>query len=159
MARPPTLEIQHATDGRVRLRPAKPMPPAALKALADALGGFPGIRHVVSRPNTGSLILGFDGPPEPVLEAVEASGLARPREKTPPPPIGMVGKFALLRANTQVKEATGGTLDLNSSLALIYAMGALVQLGRGRIASPASSLAMAALALLERGGQGPGSGK
>jgi hypothetical protein len=71
----------------------------------------------------------------------------------------MVGKFALLRANTQVKEATGGTLDLNSSLALIYAMGALVQLGRGRIASPASSLAMAALALLERGGQGPGSGK
>lgn len=159
MARPPALEIQHATDGRVRLRPAKSLPPAELKALADALASVPGIRRVVSRPNTGSLILDVDGLAAPVLEAVVASGLARPREKDAPPPIGIVGKFGLMRAEMKVKEATGGTLDLYSALSLVFAMGALVQLGQGRIAGPASSLAMAALALLDRSGREPGSGK
>lgn len=135
------------------------MPPAELKALADALTGVPGIRRVVSRPNTGSLILDFDGPAAQALEAVGASGLARPREKDTPPPIGMVGKFALMRAEMQVKEVTGGTLDLYSALSLIFAMAALVQLGQGRIAGPASSMAMAALTLLERSGRETGSGK
>jgi hypothetical protein len=135
------------------------MPPAELKALADALAGVPGVLRVVSRPNTGSLILDVDGPAAPLLDAVASSGLARPHEKDAPPPIGMVGKFALMRAEMQVKEATGGTLDLYSALAVVFAMGAIVQLGQGRIAGPASSMAMAALALLDRSGRESGSGK
>jgi hypothetical protein len=71
----------------------------------------------------------------------------------------MVAKLALLRAETRVKGATDGTLDLYTLLGLLLLMGAAVQVGRGRIASPATSLAVAALAMLDRSGRDSPSAK
>jgi hypothetical protein len=49
-----------------------------------------------------------------------------------------------------LKGRTQNALDLNSAAALLLFFGAAVQLGRGRIAGPATTLAMAALSMLDR---------
>jgi hypothetical protein len=121
-----------------------------LRAVADRLSTLGSIRRVVSRPSTSSLIVEFDGPAAPVMSAIRASGLARLGDKSPPPQIGMVARLALLRAETRVRTATDGALDLYTLLGLMLLMGAAIQVGRGRIASPATSLAMAALTMLDR---------
>jgi len=159
MPRAPAIEVHHAVAGRLRLRPVLPMEAGALRALADGIAALWGIRRVVSRPATSSLIVEFDGPAAPMIEAIGASGLARLRDRSPPPPISMVAKLALLQAETRVKGATDSTLDLYTLLGLMLLMGAVVQVGRGRIASPATSLAVAALAMLDRSGRDLGSGK
>jgi hypothetical protein len=122
----------------------------ALKALGDSLAAVPGLHRVLVRPATGSLILEFDGASEPLLEAVAARGLARIRPPAPPPPIGQVAQMGLLRADMALKGSTQNTLDLNSTLALLLLAGAVVQLGRGQIAGPATTLAVAALSMLDR---------
>ena len=159
MPRAPAFEVHHSVEGRLRLRPVLPMQAKALRVVADRLATLGGIRRVVSRPSTSSLIVEFDGPAVPVISAIAASGLARVGDKAPPPPIGMVAKLALLRAETRVKGATDGTLDLYTLLGLLLLMGAAVQVGRGRIASPATSLAVAALAMLDRSGRDSPSAK
>jgi hypothetical protein len=49
-----------------------------------------------------------------------------------------------------VKRRTGNALDLRTALALALAAGAVLQLARGRVAGPATTLAMAAFSLLDR---------
>lgn len=137
--------------GRARLRPEKPIEAGALKALGESLSAVPGLRRVVVRPNTGSLILEFHGAPGPLFEAIAAQGIARIRPPAPPPPIGQVAQLGLLRADMALKDSTQNTLDLNSTLALALLGAAVVQLARGHVAGPATTLAMAALNMLDRG--------
>ena len=148
---PVALEIRHAVPGRARLRPARPMDAGALKALGDAVSMVPGLTRVLVRPNTGSLILQFAGPPEALFTAITAQGIATIRPAAPPPPIGQVAQLGLIRADMVLKDGTRNTLDLNSTMALILLIAAMVQIGRGQIAGPATTLAMAALNMLDRG--------
>lgn len=149
--RPPVLEIQHAVPGRARLRPAKAVDAVGLKTLADRLAAVPGVQRVLSRPRTGSLILEFEGPADPILAAVTEAGAARVRAPEPPPPIGQLAQFGLLRADMALQERTGKTLDLNTAVALLLLAGAVVQVTRGRIAAPATTLVLGALSMLDRG--------
>lgn len=148
--RPVALEIRHAVPGRARLRPARAMDAPALKALADRMAAVPGLARVLARPATCSLILGFDGPPEPLFQAIEAAGIARIRPPAPPPPLAQVAQLGLMRADMALKGRTENALDLNAAVALLLMLGAVVQLGRGRIAGPATTLAIAALSMLDR---------
>jgi hypothetical protein len=81
---------------------------------------------------------------------IAAQGIARIRPAAPPPPIGQVAQLGLLRADMALKGSTQNTLDLNATLALLLLAGAAIQLGRGQIAGPATTLAMAALSMLDR---------
>ncbi|SEQ26796.1 hypothetical protein [Thalassovita taeanensis] len=148
--KPVALEELHVIDGRARLRPAMSLEPDALKALADRIAAVPAVRRVLARPATGSLIVEFDGPAAPVFEEIGAQEIARIRPQPAPPPITQVARFGLMRADMNLKNATDGTLDLNSTVALLLFMGAAVQVARGQIAGPATTLVMAALAMLDR---------
>lgn len=149
-ARPVALDRIHAVAGRLRLRPRHPLGPAELKSLAEKLAALPAVTRVLARPNTGSLIVEFPGPPEPVLEAIEAARIAAVRPPPAPPPIRQVAQFGFFRTDHAVRKATDGTLDLDTALALLFLMAAVTQLARGRVAGPATTLAMAALSLINR---------
>ena len=127
------------------------MDAGALKALGDTISMVPGLTRILVRPNTGSLILQFAGPPETLFNAIAAQGIATIRPPAPPPPIGQVAQLGLMRADMALKDSTRNTLDLNSTMALLLFVAAMVQIGRGQIAGPATTLAMAALNMLDRG--------
>ena len=147
-----TLEIVHIAPGRVRLRPSKPLSAPALTGLADLIAGLPAVRRVLARPATGSLIVETDGPAEPLFELIAARGIAKVRPQPSPPPLGQVARFGLMRADAAVQGATDGALDLNGAMAFLLMGGAVVQLLRGQVAGPATTLAVAALAMLDRPG-------
>ena len=152
-AKPVALEIRHAVRGRARLRPVRAMEADALQALADRIAAVPGLHRVLVRPNTGSLILDFEGAPAPLFETIATNGIARIHPPAQPPPIGQVAQLGLTRADLALKSQTGNALDLNSAVALILLVGAVIQASRGRIAGPATTLAIAALSMLDREGR------
>jgi hypothetical protein len=56
-SQPIEVRIAHAASGRVRLRLGQRLEAAAFDALADRLAASPGIRRIVVRPATGSVII------------------------------------------------------------------------------------------------------
>lgn len=148
---PVRLVLHHAVAGRVRLRARRALDADELRTIGDRIGQTPGIRRVLVRPNTRSLIVECDGRPEPVLEAIATRGIARIVPPDPPPQIGQIARLGLLQADLSLKRRTEDALDFNSAVALLLVLGAAIQAGRGRIASPASTLLLAALSMLDRG--------
>lgn len=144
------LELAHSAARRARLRPARPRLPEDLRAIAERIAAVPGVGRVISRPTTGSLIVETQVAADKVLERIEAERIARITRPAPPPPISQVAQFGMLRADMAVKASTDGVLDLNSAVALLLTMGAILQLSRGRIAGPATTLLAAALSMMDR---------
>jgi hypothetical protein len=66
-----------------------------------------------------------------------------------PPPVGQTMQLGLLQAEVSVKRRTDGALDLRSAIATLLILMAVVQLTRGRIAGPATTLLMSALSVLD----------
>jgi hypothetical protein len=150
----PALHLVHRAEGRMRLRFSGAVPQGdALAAFADRLAGIDGVRRVRARPNTGSVILDLAGPADAVLGALEGAGVARIVAPPKPPPVGQVIRLGLMQADASVARQTGGALDLRTALGLALLAGAAVQLGRGRVAGPATTLAMTAWSLLSRDGR------
>jgi hypothetical protein len=150
---PIRLELHHAVHGRLRLRPTRALPADRQEALAAALAGLDGVVRVASRSGTGSLIVETTGDPAAFVSAAEAAGIARIRPPGPPPPLGQVARFGLLRIDAAVQKSTDGIVDLESALALALFGASVVQIGRGRILGQATSLALGALTLLDRQGR------
>lgn len=143
------LVRMHACPGRLRLRRAAACAPGTMAALADRLARLPGVVRVVARPNTGSVILTIDRDPAEVLAAIEAEGVARLVAPDRAPPVGQVLALGLAQADMDIRRRSDQALDLRTALALLLIGGAILQTVRGRIAGPATTLAMAAFSLLE----------
>jgi hypothetical protein len=141
----------HETAGRLRLRLDGDASPEAVAALADSLARIPGVRHVVVRPNTGSVILTLDLPSAEVRAAIASSGAARLVAPPKRPPVGQVLALGAMRADMEVRARSGDALDLRTALALALVGGAVIQAARGRVAGPATTLALEALALIGAG--------
>jgi hypothetical protein len=137
---------------RARLRPVRALERAALVDLADRLSAVAGVDRVLARPATGSLIVETHHDAGEVLDAMEEAALIVTRRTPRPPPVGQMVKLGLFQADMGVKSRTEGALDLRTGLALLLIAGALVQLARGRVAGPATTLAMAAFSLIDRDG-------
>ncbi|HKK37351.1 MAG TPA: hypothetical protein VJ994_13735 [Paracoccaceae bacterium] len=149
-AEPPRVRAAHVCRGRLRLRPDGRATPETLRRIAEAAEAAPGARRVVSRPATGSVIVEADADADALrdwLESGEALRLA-PREP-PSPPFGRTARLGLFRLDQALRERSEGALDFRSALALTLLVGALVQLLRGRVAGPATTLLISALALIE----------
>lgn len=144
------LELAHSAARRTRLRPARPRSPEDLRAIAERIAAVPGVVRVISRPTTGSLIVETHVAADKVLDRIEADGIARITRPAAPPPISQIAQFGMLRADMAVKASTDDVLDLNSAVALLLTMGAIIQLSRGRIAGPATTLLAAALSMMDR---------
>ncbi|MFC2968224.1 hypothetical protein [Acidimangrovimonas pyrenivorans] len=124
-------------------------------ALANRVAAVPNVLRALARPATGSLIVESDGPVEAVLDAIEQGGIARIVAAPKPVPARQAVQLGLLQADMGIKARTGESLDLRTALALALLGGAIVQLSRGQIAGPATTLAASALSLLDRNkGQG-----
>ena len=150
-AEPVRVRLVHVTAGRARLRLGPTVEEDAMRALADRLLGLGGIRRVLVRPNTGSLILESglgEGELRALLEGAEAIRIEPPRH---PPPVSQAAGFGLLKLDADLKARTDNLLDLRGALGLALIGGGIVQLARGQVAGPATTLLMTAYSLLEPG--------
>jgi len=149
--RPLRLTRAHAVPGRLRLRAAGRLDRATLAGLVDRIAAVEGVAGIVARPNTGSLILTLHDTADAVEERLATLGIARIGPPAAPPPVGQVVQFGMLKLDSDIKRHSEGALDLRSTIALLLSAGAVMQLARGRIAGPATTLAMTAFSLLDPG--------
>lgn len=144
-----TLQKRHATRLRGRFRLETPLDPQGIERLANDLASIAGVKRAVVRPNTGSVIIEAAVPIDGIIAAIEDQGIAHIQEAPAPPPVGQLMQMGVLRADMEVRQQTGGAFDLRSAMATLLIMAALVQLTRGRLAGPATTLLMSALPLLD----------
>ncbi|MGP6088912.1 HMA2 domain-containing protein [Antarctobacter jejuensis] len=139
--------LAHQTARRLRLRLTVPPGPEA-NAIADALARVEGVARTRVRPNTASVIIDTLVPAETVLQALQEGGLVKLMPPVKKPPVGQVINLGLLQADMAIGKRTGGALDLKTSIGLLLALGAMIQLARGKVAGPALTMALSAYSLL-----------
>lgn len=136
--------------GRTRFRLAGRGDRARLQELVDAAASCAGVRRVVGRPNTGSLIVEHEGASAALLAQLEARGLARPAPPAPTIPVEQAARRGLARVDAEIAHRTDGAFGFRSALAAALFLGAIIQASRGQVAGPATTLALSALTLLEQ---------
>lgn len=146
---PVRVRIAHVTDGRARLRLAGSLDRAALGDLADALAGLPRVRRVLARPNTGSLIVEADATADALRAALDGCEAIRILPPEPPIQVDRAAQAGLMKLDLAIRGRTENALDVRSAIAVLLIGGAAVQLLRGRIAGPATTLFLAGLSYLE----------
>lgn len=144
-----SLRKRHVTRFRGRLRLETPIDDVDMKRLANDLASVAGVKRAVVRPNTASVILDTGIPLDEVLKDIQERGIARIRDAIKPPPVAQTLQFGLLQADMSVKRRTQDALDLRSTIATLLILMAVVQMTRGRIAGPATTLLMSALSVLD----------
>jgi hypothetical protein len=146
---PTQVRLVHVAPGRARLRLVPRLAPDASGALADRLAATAGLRRVVVRPNTGSVIIESELGADALAALIRGLDFLKvvPLEK--PVPVGQVVRFGEFMLDQRIRSGSDGALDLRSTLALLFLGAALVQMMRGRIAGPATTLALAAFYLIE----------
>lgn len=143
--------LAHRSRRRLRLRiEADRLEPGAARDLADRLASVHGVARAVVRPNTRSLILDTHIEAGEVLAELGRSSVIGISAPPKPPPVGQMIQLGLLKADMGLGRRTDDALDLRTALALLLLVAAVLQLGRGRIAGPATTLAMSAFALLDK---------
>lgn len=145
---PVRARLAHLCRGRARLRLTGKPSPTKLERLAEAVSAAPGARRVLARPATGSVILEADAPAEALRAFLEQAQGVRLERPAAPPPVGQVARFGMMRMDREIRGRTAGSLDFRTTLALLLAAGAAVQLARGQVAGPATTLMMGALSLI-----------
>lgn len=147
--RPLVLEEAHAVAGRLRLRTRATLDAEEMTALADRLALLDGVERVVARPNTGSVILSFAGAPEAMRARIAAEPGLKLAAPPKPPPVRQAVQLGLMKLDADIQNRTDQGLDLRTGIAVLLLAGAAAQLVRGRVAGPATTLAVAALSLLD----------
>ena len=151
---PVEMRLAHLCAGRARLRLAGPAGEDAFRRLADALALGPRVSRVLARPATGSVIVEATADAETLrtwLETEPALKLLPPAP--PPPPADQVARLGLMRLDAGLRARTEGVLGYRAALAGLLLVAAAIQLRRGQIAGPATTLLMSALALIDANGR------
>lgn len=123
----------------------------ALVDLAERLAAVAGVHRVLARPSTASLIIETQRPAAEALKEMEAAGIVRFVTPPHPPPVRQSVQLGLAKVDLGLRSRTEQSLDLRTALGLLLLFGAIVQLARGRVAGPATTMAIAALSLLDNG--------
>lgn len=144
-----TFERAHESAGRLRLRLGAGQDGIDLARLADRIAEIPAVTRVRARPATGSVIIEHSGPTSDLVDSLVASLGARIVAPPSPPPVAQVMQLGLMQLDTGLRARTDSTIDLRGLMVLLLLFGAVVQLARGRIAGPATTLALAAFSLLD----------
>ena len=145
----PGLEGVHTVAGRLRLRVNRRMDAREMEDLVEQIAAVSGIDRVIARPGTGSVILFSTVPVEDIVTALSAGLGIKVRPQSKPPPVGQALQFGLMKFDADLQRTTDKSLDLRALLALLLLFAAIVQAARGRIAGPATTLAMTAFTLLD----------
>lgn len=157
--------IVHQTAGRLRLRlPRRRKDVIYLDALADAAAELPGILAAQANPLTGSLLLLYeedaaDAFADALDRLVDAHGIVLHFGAPPMAPVRPALQRGLAGIDAYLGQMSQQSTDLRSLGVLLFLVLSLVQLGRGQVLAPASSLLWYALDLLrDPSGRAPGGG-
>lgn len=149
---PVPLRLAHQMPGRLRLRTTRPTNAADMSALVDRIAAVPGLKRVVGRPQSGSVIIEGEGAGLDIKDRLESHGVAlisaEPHHFAPP--IDQALQFGLAKLDFEIAEHTEKSLRLHSLLAILLVGAAAIQIARGQIAGPATTLLVSALSLLEQ---------
>jgi len=158
-----TALLIHRTPERMRLRvPSRRGQVPYFEQLVQQLTALPGIERIETNPVTGSVLL------SPAIDAASLGSFAEQHKLfvlgTDPSMLSVPLATGLARGfegvNGQIRKLSGGSLDLASVGFLALAAAALVQLNRGHVLGPASTLLWYAsgLLLMSRRFEQPGNG-
>jgi hypothetical protein len=142
--------LVHRIPGRARLRvPARRNDVAFFHELAAAIAGSEGVQGVEANPRAASLLITHGGALEPILEPALGRGLlilADPEVVEAPLAAQLRSRFQDIGAG--LRSASNGQLDLATAAALFFLVAGLVQLTRGPVLAPATTLLFSAASLL-----------
>jgi len=149
------IRVAHRTAGRVRLSvPSIERAPDEARRMADAVAAVQGVSRVEARTATGSLVLFHSGEWAGLAGQLEAAlGAAIEEVEDAAAASGGAGAFdstaTLVDAlNLAARRAFGGRTDLTELVFLGLLGAGAVQLARGQIVGPATTLFSQALQLM-----------
>lgn len=155
----PRAHLSHSAPGRARLKIVDRRKDARFFAeAAERMLGAPGVERVEANPLTGSMLLVHSGELGPVLEFAREQGvfaLAGP-EAAPPLAHRLYGDIQAM--NRALSRGTGGQIDLNMAVLMLFVVASVVQFFRGQVFGPSSTLLWYASTLLATRAAASGSG-
>lgn len=147
-----TAFVTHQTAGRLRLRiPAHRHDVAYFERLGDCLAGVAGVTKVTASPETAGVLIVHDGADSDELFRAAADLMVPSAEGYLPERAVETVSRALQRLGDVIGRAGRGTTDAPSVLFLILAGLALLQIRRGAVLAPASTLLWYAFEIVRRG--------
>jgi hypothetical protein len=157
VAEPAVASVRHALAGRTRIGiDARRGDAAFFAALAEELSGLPGVRSVEVHPLTGSALIRHDGAFSRIALSAGEAGLFTV-EVQPAATVTGKGERETPQGTHRAKAAPAASdpeaaMGLNGRhlLAVIFLALAIVQVLRGRLLSPALTLAWYAVTMLKR---------
>jgi hypothetical protein len=147
----PRAVVVHRTTRRLRLRfPSKRGDTAFFTRLMEHLAELEAIHHVTANPGTASVLLEHDGlEPESLADSGTGWALFELVDREEPEEL-ILDSFAdqFRDLDRRMRRFTGGAADSRSAVMLIFLALGLLQLARGQVMAPASSLLWYAFQLI-----------
>lgn len=147
----PTAHICHAVPGRIRFRiPNKRRDTAYFYRLHEKFSSVQCIEQVNVNPLTGSLLLQYSGDLQRIMEQIKQYRLFDVVSKSPRNEDSLAERTSasLQALNEQIRARSAGELDFWSLVFLTLIGMSVVQLVKGNIVVPATTLLWYALATL-----------
>ncbi len=138
----PVATVEHRSSGRLRLRVRSRRGDGAYFAGVTArLSSVRGIRTLEAKPATGSILLQHSLDDDTLLSLAKEQDLFEVADPAPvpEPPFAAISR-RYDEIDRWVSNATGGQADLSTALFGALAASALVQLARGNVGVPATTL-------------------
>lgn len=145
-----TAYLAHRMPGRARLRlPDRRGDAGFFAELAERLAECEGIARIEANPRTGSVLITHAGDLEAILGFGERQGLFALFSREPREPSMAKRLHAEFQGVSEgLSRATGGQLDLAMAVFVLLVSGAFVQLLRGNVFGPTTTLLWYASSLL-----------
>lgn len=151
-------EVVHRTNGRLRVRvPTKKGDAKFFAAAAEKFAKCPGVEKVEVNPVTASILFGLSTTPDHIGRFAEQKGLFRlaPWRLAHRTLFGDVADI-FRKWNRNLKQSSGGGLDIPSLIFLSLIVSGIYQLARGNLVMPAWYTAFYyALGIFSRGYEEP----
>lgn len=135
---PPQGRLAHLCDGRARFNFSEQRgDPTFFDAIEQNLSRIAGVKEIIARPVTGSVIVTFEVPADAFLASVKETGVLDILPNEPAPLLSALIREQARNFEAQAKLATNGAVDLPALAFLFFATLGVVQLARGRLDVPA----------------------
>lgn len=146
----PTAHVVHSLRGRTRLRvPSQKGNREFFVAIEQILGADQQVAYIATNPKTGSILIHHRNELVELDHFVRSRGLFTVQREMPSPERALSGAALHLdRLDRVLRRNTHGAFDLDELLFVGLVGAALVQMVRGRVLAPASTLLSYAATIL-----------
>ncbi len=146
----PPAYVSHALPGRTRIKvPDRRGAAGYFEDVRQALASCPGVEEVTVNAVTGSILVRHAASVAAVADHAAGAGLFALNGLEPgEPPLAQKLRTQMAALDSRLKSAVGGELDLWTTVSILYLAFAVVQLLRGNVLGPVTTLAWTALAAM-----------